>query len=178
MEHNTEKKLTVYMLNDFCVMYGDEALPLEKFGNSKLMELFQIILRYKKTGISRGQLQQMLYDEDSVDDKSHSLDSLVYRLKRTLEQTGLVQNEFHSHMAADISGTTRYKHFLCHNYLFFFSFLGFTYFDPRFIAIPKQKLNLVEVGNGHASKPMEFMNAGSSPNTPSRIGAGATSIGK
>ena len=94
MEHNTEKKLTVYMLNDFCVMYGDEALPLEKFGNSKLMELFQLILRYKKTGISRGQLQQMLYNEDSVDDKSHSLDSLVYRLKRTLEQTGLVQNEF------------------------------------------------------------------------------------
>ncbi len=94
MENNTEKKLHVYMMNGFCIMYGDEILPLDKFGNSKLMELFQILLRYKKSGISREQLEQMLYGDDSVDDKSHSLDSLVYRLKRTLEQTGLGQEEY------------------------------------------------------------------------------------
>jgi len=67
---------------------------LDKFGNAKLMELFQILLRYKKNGISRNRIMQMLYDEDSVEDRSHSLDSLVYRLKRTLEQTELAQKEF------------------------------------------------------------------------------------
>lgn len=82
------------MLSGFCVLYGDQVLSLKKFGNSKLLELFQILLRYKKSGISREQLQQMLYDDDSVNDKSHSLDSLVYRLKRVLEQSEIVQDEY------------------------------------------------------------------------------------
>lgn len=94
MERNTERRLTVYMLNSFSIMYGEDVLPLENFGNSKLMELFQILLRYKKSGISRGQLLQMLYEDDSIADKSHSLDSLVYRLKRILEQTIPYQDEF------------------------------------------------------------------------------------
>lgn len=92
MENNM-KKLTVTMLNGFYIAYGDDLLPLDKFGNSKLLELLQILLRYKKNGISRSQLQQMLYD-DSVTDKNHSLDSLVYRLKQTLEQVGVVQDEY------------------------------------------------------------------------------------
>jgi len=94
MENTTDKTLRVYMLNEFSIMYGDENLNLEKFGNSKLMELFQILLRYKKNGISREQILQMLYEDDSVDDKNHSIDSLVYRLKRTLKQTGVDQEEF------------------------------------------------------------------------------------
>ena len=94
MENNTEKRLTVYMLNGFSIMYGEDVLSLEKFGNSKLIELFQILLRYKKSGISREQLLQMLYEDDSIADKSHSLDSLVYRLKRVLKQTFPEQDEF------------------------------------------------------------------------------------
>lgn len=89
-----EKKLMVYMLSGFCIMYGDDVLPMQKFGNSKLLELFQILLRYKKSGISREQLQQMLYEDDSVTDKSHSLDSLVYRLKRVLGTTEIIQDEY------------------------------------------------------------------------------------
>lgn len=91
---NTNKKLTVVMLNGFFIANGDDFLPLEKFGNSKLLELLQILLRHGKRGISRTQLLQMLYDDDSVNDKSHSLDSLVYRLKQTMIQSGMVQNEF------------------------------------------------------------------------------------
>lgn len=94
MENTMDKTLKVYMLNEFSIMYGDEILNLEKFGNSKLMELFQILLRYKKNGISREQIMQMLYEDDSVDDKNHSMDSLVYRLKRTLKQTDIAQEEF------------------------------------------------------------------------------------
>lgn len=82
------------MLNGFSIMYGDEILSLEKFGNSKLLELLQILLRYKKNGISREQILQMLYGDDSVEDKNHSMDSLVYRLKRALKQTDIDQKEF------------------------------------------------------------------------------------
>lgn len=91
---DTERKLTVYMLNVFCITYGDDVLSLKDFGNSKLMELFQILLRYKNVGISRAQLLQMLYEDDAITDKSHSLDSLVYRLKRVLKLTLPDQDEF------------------------------------------------------------------------------------
>ena len=91
---NTSKKLTVVMLNGFFIAKGDDFLPLAKFGNSKLLELLQILLRYGKSGISRIQLLQMLYDDDAVSDKNHSLDSLVYRLKQVMIQSDMIDDEF------------------------------------------------------------------------------------
>jgi len=93
MKHEN-KKLSVHMLNGFFISNGEDFLPLDKFGHSKLLELLQILLRYGEKGISRIQVQQMLYGDDSVNDKSHSLDSLVYRLKQTMMQTGIAEGEF------------------------------------------------------------------------------------
>jgi len=91
---DTKKKLTVVMLNGFFIANGDDFLPLDKFGHSKLLELLHILLRYGQKGVSRIQMEQMLYGDDSVNDKSHSLDSLVYRLKQTMMQTGMAEGEF------------------------------------------------------------------------------------
>lgn len=87
-----DKKLAVTMLDGFSMTYGGEEFPIEIFGNSKMLEIFQIILCYSKNGISRNQLIDMLYD-DSVRDKNHSLDSVVYRLKKTFEKAEMAPIE-------------------------------------------------------------------------------------
>lgn len=92
MEEN-DKKIFVTMLDGFSMSYGAEAISVKTFGNSKMLELLQIFFCYSKNGISRNQLIDMLYDE-TVQDKNHSLDSVVYRLKQTFEKAGLPSGNY------------------------------------------------------------------------------------
>lgn len=88
-----QEKLVVTMLDGFSMMYDDKVISIEKFGNSKMLELLQIFLCYSKNGIARNQLIDLLYDE-TVQDKNHSLDSVVYRLKQTFEKAGLPSGNY------------------------------------------------------------------------------------
>ena len=85
--------LTVNMLGDFSVQYGDKEISLGRFSTSKNVELFQMLMLYLKKGIPKSKLQQAIYDWDEINNKNRSLNNLMYRLKQQMMEEGVIQEE-------------------------------------------------------------------------------------
>lgn len=82
------------MLGRFTIHYDGYPISFSKGSKFKSIQLLQILLIHKKTGISKEQLLQYLYDWEVINDRNNSLNSLIYRLKKQLVAAGLPKEEY------------------------------------------------------------------------------------
>lgn len=87
-------KLEICMLGGFTIHYNGYPISFSKGSKFKSIQLLQILLIHKKTGISKEQLLSYLYDWEVINDRNNSLNSLIYRLKKQLVAAGLPKEEY------------------------------------------------------------------------------------
>lgn len=91
---NSGAELEICMLGGFTIYYKGHPISFSKGGRFKSIQLLQILLIHMKTGISKEELFQHLYDWEVITDRNNSLNSLIYRLKKQLVAAGLPKEEY------------------------------------------------------------------------------------
>lgn len=92
-----DRVLRIQMLGGFSMYYGEEALTLNKAGNSKSVRLLQMLLLSLQSGIPKGELIDCLYgwnEKNDAGNRNKNLNNLIYRLKGQLISCGLPDEEY------------------------------------------------------------------------------------
>ena len=91
------KVLRIQMFGGFSIRYGNEAVALNKIGNSKAIRLLQMLLLSPKAGIAKSELLDSLYgwnDKTDTVNRNKNLNNLIYRLKKQLVTGGLPEDDY------------------------------------------------------------------------------------
>lgn len=86
--------LKVQMLGGFSITYGDSLITFKKNTASKSMQLLQLLLYKKETGVPRKELIEILYGRGGLSDPSNNLRVSVHRLRRQMAEAGLPEEEY------------------------------------------------------------------------------------
>lgn len=91
MENNEENHiLYVQMFGGFSMTWnGKPLLRASKSSETQFSYLMQLILHNSETGVSRKQLEQVLFENRDVSDLNHALHSVIYNAKKKLKALGL-----------------------------------------------------------------------------------------
>lgn len=76
----SEKVLRIQMFGGFAVYYGNEAIALNKMGNSKSVRLLQMLLLSLKGGIAKSELMDSLYgwnDKAEIINRNRNINNLI-----------------------------------------------------------------------------------------------------
>lgn len=76
--------LKVRMLGRFSVNWGEKDIAFKRTTSTKALQLFQILLYTKETGIQRTRLLDYLYSRDELADMANNLRVTSHRLKKML----------------------------------------------------------------------------------------------
>ena len=87
------KVLKVKMLGGFTLEYGGEVLTIERNSVTKVNQLLQAIL-YFSEGVARSQLMEYMFGNDKVVNPSNSLRAIVFRLRKSLSEAGLPEDDY------------------------------------------------------------------------------------
>ncbi len=82
------EKLVVRMLGDFTITWRGEQISSGS-RDSQFTRLMEILLHYSETGVERGRLEEMLFEDSHSMDPHHMLRSVIYNSKKRLEKAGL-----------------------------------------------------------------------------------------
>lgn len=89
--------MRIQMFGGFSMYYGNEAVILNKSGNSKSVRLLQMLLLSLQGGIPKSELIDNLYEWNENTDmvnRNKNLNNLIYRLKGQLVSCGLPDEEY------------------------------------------------------------------------------------
>ena len=89
-----EKKLSVKMFGRFYVSYGDEAIFFGKQRNSKIEQLFQILMTRPGQGVRKTDIAERLYKWEKVENLNASLNNTIFRLRKYLEASPLPSGDY------------------------------------------------------------------------------------
>lgn len=87
------KKLVLNMLGGYALLYDGQSVMLGRGNLTKSVQLLQLILMHKDTGISKDELVSALYNWDD-NDANNRLNSMIYRLKSQLIKARLPHEEY------------------------------------------------------------------------------------
>lgn len=90
----TQSGIYVRFFGKFCINYNGKQMFLGRNKASKAVRLFQMLIVYQDTGISREQLIEQLFAGDGVSDYANSLRVSAYRMKKMLIDFGLPKEEY------------------------------------------------------------------------------------
>lgn len=88
-----EPVLEICMLGGFYVYYGDEPVTFGRSG-TKIEQLLQLMILYKDHGVAKERLISYLYDWELIGNKNNSLNTMIYRLRKRLVESGLPDEEY------------------------------------------------------------------------------------
>lgn len=91
MKNKKSKKqqvLYVKMFGDFSLKYQGRSLIAKKKKETQFALVLQLIFHSGEEGISREHLEKVLFGERTLDDANHAIHSLIYNIRKKLEQTG------------------------------------------------------------------------------------------
>lgn len=86
--------LKVTMLGHFSVTWGDKIIAFKRTTSTKALQLFQILLYTKETGIQRTRLLEYLYSRDELADMANNLRVTSHRLKKMLVDAGMPEYDY------------------------------------------------------------------------------------
>lgn len=86
--------LKVTMLGRFSVTWGDKIIAFKRTTSTKALQLFQILLYTKETGIQRTRLLDYLYSRDELADMANNLRVTSHRLKKMLVDAGMPEYDY------------------------------------------------------------------------------------
>lgn len=90
-EFNT---LIVTMFGGFSLRYNGKEISLGNLNGLQMVQLLQLLLHYRKQGVSRDLAKSVLFGDRDVDDVSHSLRNIIYNLRKKLKELGLPESQY------------------------------------------------------------------------------------
>lgn len=88
-----EKCLEVNLLGSFSMKYQEKPISFGKRSQSRFLQLFQILALHPE-GIVKDKLIEALYDWEDISNKNNSLNTLIYRLRKSLVAGGLPEEDY------------------------------------------------------------------------------------
>lgn len=89
------KCLYVQMFGSFSMFWDGKLINASaKSSESQFMYLMQMLLHNRDEGVSRDNLEQVLFADRDIDDIHHALRSVIYNTKRKLEKAGLPEGKY------------------------------------------------------------------------------------
>ena len=87
----TKKQQVLYvkMFGDFSLEYQGRSLIAKKKKETQFAQVLQLLFHSGEEGISREYLEKVLFGGRTLDDANHAIHSLIYNIRKKLEQTGL-----------------------------------------------------------------------------------------
>lgn len=99
MIEDGDRGLRAYMLGTFELYYNGEVLHLKKKGSAKPVQLLQLLLQNRRTGISRAAAMEALYGRNAKVDAANNLNATASQLRRLLRESALPPGD---HVRAEI----------------------------------------------------------------------------
>ena len=95
-DESTEKDNVLYVktFGGFHVRFnGVEIAEGDQRGNQSRM-LLQLMIHYKKNGVSRETMKSTLFEDRDIDDVSHAIRNLLYTTRKRLKEIGFPEGEY------------------------------------------------------------------------------------
>ena len=86
--------LKVRTLGGFSISYDDREISFGHQSDSQMVQLLQLLLHFRKQGVSRDLAKTVLFGDRDVDDVSHSIRNIIYNLRRKLRELGLPESQY------------------------------------------------------------------------------------
>lgn len=93
-EVSNGERLKVRMFGSFGISYKGQSLNGSKTSQSRFVHLMQLLLHFRKSGVSRAMVEEALFGDRDVDDIHHSLRSVIYNARKKLESSGLPKADY------------------------------------------------------------------------------------
>ncbi len=84
-----KQTLQVSMFGSFSMVWQGRPLTDEKLKETHFTSLVQMLFHHGENGVSRDQLEEVLFGDRDVEDRHHLLQSVVYNAKKKLKKMGL-----------------------------------------------------------------------------------------
>ena len=84
MSGNENYTINVRTFGGFSIRYKGEELSFGNQSESQMVQLLQLLLHYRKQGLSRDLAKAALFGDRDVDDVSHSIRNIIYNLRKKL----------------------------------------------------------------------------------------------
>ena len=94
MTGNENYTINVKTFGGFSIRYKDEELSFGNQSESQMVQLLQLLLHYRKQGLSRDLAKAALFGDRDVDDVSHSIRNIIYNLRKKLRALGLPESQY------------------------------------------------------------------------------------
>ena len=86
--------LIVTMFGGFSLRYNGSEISIGSLNGQQMVQFLQLILHYRKQGVSRDMAKSVLFGDRDVDDVSHSLRNIIYNLRKKLRELGLPESQY------------------------------------------------------------------------------------
>ena len=94
MSGNENYTINVRTFGGFSIRYKGEELSFGNQSESQMVQLLQLLLHYRKQGLSRDLAKAALFGDRDVDDVSHSIRNIIYNLRKKLRALGLPESQY------------------------------------------------------------------------------------
>ena len=94
MEDNKSNILYVRTFGGFSIRYNGSELSFGHQNESQMVQLLQLLLHYRKQGLSRDLAKAALFADRDIDDVSHSIRNIIYNLRKKLRALGLPESQY------------------------------------------------------------------------------------
>ena len=109
MTGNEEYTIYVKTFGGFSIRYKGSELSFGNQSESQMVQLLQLLLHFRKQGLSRDLAKAALFGDRDIEDVSHSIRNIIYNLRKRLKTLGLPESSMLSRKKASISGVTIYR---------------------------------------------------------------------
>ena len=86
--------LIVTMFGGFSLRYNGRELSLGNLNGLQIVQFLQLLLHYRKQGVSRDLAKSVLFGDRDVDDVSHSIRNIIYNMRKKLKELGLPESQY------------------------------------------------------------------------------------
>ena len=94
MSGNEDNTINVKTFGGFSIRYKDSELSFGNQSESQMVQLLQLLLHFRKQGLSRDLAKAALFGDRDVDDVSHSIRNIIYNLRKRLRALGLPDSQY------------------------------------------------------------------------------------
>lgn len=82
------------MLGGFSMRYGEREISFARSGNSKFIQLLQLLMIHPRRQIAKAQIIETLYGDEQIENTNLTLNNTIFRLRKQLIKAGLPQNQY------------------------------------------------------------------------------------
>ena len=86
--------LEVKTFGGFSIAYNGNEISFGQQNDSQLVHLMQLLLHFRKKGVTRELAKAELFGDRIVDDVSHSIRNIIYNLRKKLKEFDLPESQF------------------------------------------------------------------------------------